>query len=98
MTNSEGTTVKVTSTPASSITKTVKADVHGIHPGETVVVRGARGANGVVSAESISIGSAGAAGGGIASLFGGGGSAGGGSAAAGGSSRSGGGGPALFGE
>jgi hypothetical protein len=95
VTNSEGTTVKVATSPASSITKTVKADVHGIHPGETVVVRGAKGSDGVVSAESISVG--GAAGGGIASLFGGGG-AGRGSSATGGSSRTGGAGPSLFGE
>ncbi len=94
VTDAEGNTVKITASPASAITKTVKADVHGIHPGETVVVRGAKGANGVVSAESISVG--GAAGGGIAALFGGGGS-GRGSSAAAGSSRSGGG-PSLFGE
>ena len=61
MTDAEGNTVKVTTSPASSITKTVKADVHGIHPGETVVVRGTKGASGAVSAESISV-SAGAAG------------------------------------
>jgi hypothetical protein len=98
VTTAEGTTVEVTSTPASAVTKTVKADVHDIHPGETVVVRGAKGANGAVSAESISVGGAGGAfGGGIASLFGGG-AAGRGSAAAGSSPRSGGGGPVLFGE
>jgi hypothetical protein len=98
VTDAEGTTVKVTTSPASSITKTVKADLHSIHPGETVVVRGAKGTNGVVTAASISVGGAGgAAAGGIASLFGGGGS-GRGSSAAGGPSHSGGGGPALFGE
>jgi hypothetical protein len=73
--NSEGNTVKVSTSPASSITKTVKADVHGIHPGETVIVRGSKGSNGAVSAESISVSAAGAAsaaGGGLASLFGGG--------------------------
>jgi hypothetical protein len=71
VTDTEGNTVKVTTSPASSITKTVKADIHGIHPGETVVVRGTNGSHGAVSAESISVNS-GAAGGGIASLFGGG--------------------------
>ena len=83
MTNAEGNTVKVTTSPASTITKTVKADVHGIHPGETVVVRGAKGSDGAVSAESISVSAAGADGGGLGALFGGGGAGrGGGSAAA----------------
>jgi hypothetical protein len=75
VTNSEGNTVKVTTSPASSITKTVKADLHGIHPGETVVVRGAKGSGGAVSAESISVstaagGGASTGGGGLGSLFG----------------------------
>jgi hypothetical protein len=92
VTNTEGNTVKVTTSPASSITKTVKADLHGIHPGETVVVRGAKGSDGAVSAESISVGASG--GGGLASLFGGAGGRGTGSST-GGSVGSGG--PALFG-
>ncbi|HXA54418.1 MAG TPA: hypothetical protein VNV37_06030 [Solirubrobacteraceae bacterium] len=71
ITNFEGTTVKVTTSPASTITKTVKTDLHGIHPGETVVVRGAKGSNGAVSAETISVNAAGG-GGGIGALFGGG--------------------------
>ncbi len=87
--DAEGNTVKVTTSAASAITKTVKADLHGIHPGETVVVRGTKGSGGAVSAESISVGAG--AGGGLSSLFGGGGGARGGSLAAGG------GGPALFG-
>lgn len=74
--DAEGDTVKVTTSPASSITKTVKTDVHGIHPGDTVVVRGAKSATGAVSAESVSVSSAGAAGGGgggsgLGALFGG---------------------------
>ncbi len=89
VTDAEGNTVKVTTSPASSITKTVKADLRGIHPGETVVVRGPKGTGGAVSAESISVN----AGGGIASLFGG---AGGRGATTGGGS-SGAGGPAPFG-
>ena len=90
VTNAEGNTVKVTTSPASSITKTVKSDVHGIHPGETVVVRGAKGSGGAVSAESISVGAAGVGlggGGGLGALFGGGGTgrgAGGGGAGGGG--------------
>jgi hypothetical protein len=98
----EGNTVKVTTSPASSITKTVKSDVHGIHPGETVIVRGTKSASGAVSAESISVSAAGAAGG-IGALFGAGAGAsargstgaGGGGAGGGGSSS---GEPALFGK
>jgi hypothetical protein len=88
VTNAEGNTVKITTSPAATITKTVKADLHGIHPGETVVVRGAKGANGAVSAESISVSAAGAGGGGLGALFGGGGAAAGGAKGGGG----------LFGE
>jgi hypothetical protein len=92
VTNVEGNTVKITTSPASSITKTVKSDVHGIHPGETVVVRGSKGANGAVTAESISVNAAGLTSGGLGALFGGG-AGGGGGSAAGGSSGGGG----LFG-
>ncbi len=83
VTNFEGNTVKIATSPASTITKTVKADLHGIHPGEMVVIRGSKDAHGAVSAESISVSATGIAGGGIGSLFGGGG-AGGGSGSAGG--------------
>lgn len=68
VTNSEGNTVKVTTSAGTSVTKTVTASVKGIHPGETVTVTGATGSGGVVSAESISVGSSGA---GLAALFGG---------------------------
>jgi hypothetical protein len=83
VTNAEGNTVKITTSPASSITKTVKSDVHGIHPGETVVVRGGKGANGAVSAESINVSAVGLTSGGLGALFGGGGAGRGGSAAGG---------------
>lgn len=90
--NAEGTTVKVATSPASTVTKTVKADVKGIHPGETVVVTGAAGANGTVGAESIRVGGSGGVG--VGTLFGRSSSGGGGS-----SGGSGGGGePALFGR
>jgi hypothetical protein len=92
VTNAEGDTVKITTSPASSITKTVKSDVHGIHPGETVVVRGSKGADGAVSAESISVSAAGLTSGGLGALFGGGGAGRGGSSAGAGS-----GGGGLFG-
>jgi hypothetical protein len=68
VTNSEGNTVKVNTSASTSVTKTVKTKVKGIHPGETVTITGASGSNGAVSAESISVGSSG---GGIAALFGG---------------------------
>jgi hypothetical protein len=68
VTNAEGNTVKVDTSAASSVTKTVKASVAAIHPGETVVVTGATGKNGAVTAESIRVGSTA---GGFGSLFGG---------------------------
>jgi hypothetical protein len=93
VTNAEGNTVKVTTSPASSVTKTVKADVKDIHPGETVLVTGAAGANGSISTESIR---AGGTGGGLSALFGGGSAGVGGSGGA--ASAGGGSGPALFGS
>jgi hypothetical protein len=109
VTNAEGDTVKVKTSAASSITKTVKTDVHGIHPGETVIVRGTKGSNGAVSAESVSVGTSGAASGALGALFGGGTSAAAGGAGGVGGARSGAGGgtggggtgggePALFGK
>jgi hypothetical protein len=68
VTNSEGNTIKVTTSAATSVTKTVKASVKSIHPGETVTITGETGSGGSVSAESISVGSSG---GGLAALFGG---------------------------
>jgi hypothetical protein len=72
VTDPEGNTVKVKTSATSTISKTVKADVKGIHPGETVIVTGNAGANGAISAESIRIGEAGGSGG-LGALFGGGG-------------------------
>jgi hypothetical protein len=54
-------TVKVHAPDGTKVSKTVSTDVHGIHPGDTVVVRGSKGTNGSVTASSISIGSAGSA-------------------------------------
>jgi hypothetical protein len=104
VTNSEGNTVKVTTSGGSTVTKTVKSDLNSIHPGETVIVRGAKSSNGTIAAESIRAGEA--EGGGLAALFGAGaggsGAAGAGSAGAGGAggsgaSKGGGGAPELFG-
>jgi hypothetical protein len=68
VTNVEGNTVKVTTSAATSVTKTVKASVSSIHPGETVTVTGPSGSGGSLSAESVSVGSK--AGVGLAALFG----------------------------
>jgi hypothetical protein len=100
VTSFEGNTVKVTTSVASTVTKTVKSDVKGIHPGETVIVTGSSGANGAVSAETIRVSEAGA-GGGLGALLGGGtgGLRGGGPGGSGtGGASSGGGEPALFGK
>jgi hypothetical protein len=92
VTSSEGNTVKVNTSAGTSVTKTVKSTVSGIHPGETVTVSGASGAGGTVSAEAISVGS----GGGLASLLGGGGGS---RSGAGGTGGTRGGGPSsLFGS
>jgi hypothetical protein len=90
VTGAEGNTIKVTTSPATAVTKSVKASVKGIHPGETVSVTGATASSGTVHAESISVGSAGR---GLASLFGAARSERGSS----GAGASGGGGPSLFG-
>ena len=68
VTNAEGNTIKVDTSPATSVTKTVTAQVNGVHPGETVTITGTTGASGAVSAESISVGSSA---GGLSALFGG---------------------------
>jgi len=73
-------TVKVEAPSGTTVTKTVSSSVHGVHPGDTVVVRGSQGKTGSVTASSISVsssggsstGTAGSAGSGIStqSLFG----------------------------
>jgi hypothetical protein len=101
VTSPEGNTIKVTTSGGSTVTKTVKSDLNSIHPGETVVVRGAKSSNGAIAAESIRAGEA--EGGGLAALFGAGAGAGGargtggGAPGASGASTGGGAGPALFG-
>lgn len=57
VTNSEGNTVKVNTSSATTVTKTVKTKIKRIFPGETVTVTGATSAGGAVKAESISVGS-----------------------------------------
>ena len=97
VTDAEGNTVKVHTSKASQVTKTVKSDVKGIHPGETVLITGPTAKDGTVSAESIRVGTG--LGGGLGALLGRGASSGG--AGAGGSGESSspdGSGPSLFGN
>ncbi|HEV7584518.1 MAG TPA: hypothetical protein VGO14_01940 [Solirubrobacteraceae bacterium] len=54
--DTQGNTVKVMTSPGSTVTKSVKASTKSIHPGETVVVTGATGSGGVVNAEAIRVG------------------------------------------
>ena len=89
VTNAEGNTVKIKTSDASTVSKTVKSDVKGIHPGETVIVTGSPGSGGAVQAGSIRVSEAGA-GGDLGALFGGG-ARGGETHSSGGSSGSGGG-------
>jgi hypothetical protein len=103
VTNAEGNTIKVATSAATNVTKSVKATIKAIHPGETVAVTGATDTNGAITAESIRVG-AGAVGGGLAAPLGGSGSrseAGAGAnggGAKGGTSGGAGGEPALFGK
>jgi hypothetical protein len=89
VTNSEGNTVKVNTSKATSVTTTITTKLKGIHPGETVTVTGATGSSGAVTAESISVG---ASSGGLATLFGASGKTSTGAGAGGGGA------PALFGS
>jgi hypothetical protein len=108
VTSAEGNTVKVKTSDSSTVSKTVKSDVKGIHPGETVIVTGNPSSGGAVQAESIRVSEAGASGG-LSALFGGGprggsGSRGNAASSSGGATGSGGGTsgtggePALFGK
>jgi hypothetical protein len=54
--NPQGDTIKVNTSAASKITKTVATKVSSIHPGETVVVLGEPGSNGSISATSVNMG------------------------------------------
>jgi hypothetical protein len=95
VTDTSGNTVKVKTSPASTVTKTVSGTVHAIRPGEQVVISGASAANGTVTAESIRVGAGG--GGGLGGLFGAGGT-GSSSRTSGASPSSSSAGPALFGS
>jgi hypothetical protein len=57
VTGSEGDKIRVATSAATSVTKTMKAKVKAIHPGETVTITGTTNSKGAVSAGSISVGS-----------------------------------------
>ncbi len=67
VTDTSGNTVKVSTSAASQVTKTVTGTVKDVHPGDTVVIRGATKKNGTIAASSISLGG----GGGLGAAFGG---------------------------
>jgi hypothetical protein len=95
VTDAQGNTIKVTTSRASTVTKSVKSSVASVHPGETVAITGTPSAGGTVNAETIRVGEG--FGGGLAALFGG--PRGGSGSSSGSSSGAGGGGePALFGK
>lgn len=91
VTNAEGNTVKVSTSEASTVSKTVKSSVKQVHPGETVTVIGEATSGGAILARSISVGSSS----GLGALFGAGAS--GGSRAGGSGTSSSGAGQSLFG-
>jgi hypothetical protein len=95
VTDSSGNTIKVKTSAASTVTKTVSGTVHAIRPGEEVVISGTTASSGAVTAESIRVG--GGAASGLAGLFGGGTGTSTGSSPSSGSSPTSSGGPALFG-
>jgi hypothetical protein len=51
--SSDGTTVKVRLDANAKVSRTAKASAHAIHPGDTVVVQGAKTTNGTVRATSV---------------------------------------------
>lgn len=78
VTDTSGNTVKVTTGPAATVTKTVTSSVRGIDPGQTVLVRGTQERNGTIAAQSISVGGGFGGFGGFRRRLGGGGGTGGG--------------------
>ena len=84
VTDAEGNTVKVIVQPSSTVTRSAAAKASAIHPGDTVIVQGAKKKNGTVTAQSVNASEKGSApGGGLFSAPGG---AAGGTSTAGGSS------------
>lgn len=96
VTTPEGNTIKV-QTHAAKITKQVSTSVHGVHPGDSVVVTGAKNSDGSIQASTVHV-SGSAEGSGIGAFLGGASGAGGSGSSARSSSGAGGGEPALFGK
>jgi hypothetical protein len=90
--DSDGTTIRVKTTSHSKINRTATTSAGAIHPGDTVIVQGAKSSSGTITATQINATSSSAAGG-LAGLFGGRGGFGGGGAGGGGGGGSGGGAP-----
>ena len=59
VTDQSGSTVKVTTKPATSVSKTSTVKLKAIHPGDTVTVIGTKAKSGAVAATSVSVGSGG---------------------------------------
>jgi hypothetical protein len=95
VTNAEGNTVKVKTSAATSVTKTVKTAIRKIHPGESVTITGTAASDGTVTAGAIRVGTS--AVGGLGALLGGASGSAGGTAGSSSSSRTSEG-PALFGS
>jgi hypothetical protein len=68
--DSDGTTIRVTTTSHSKINRTATAGAGAIHPGDTVVVQGTKSSSGTITATQINATSSAAASG-LAGLFGG---------------------------
>jgi hypothetical protein len=51
--DSDGTTVRVRIRANAKVSRTASASANAIHPGDTVIVQGAKGANGTVKATSV---------------------------------------------
>lgn len=82
VTDAEGNTIKVIVRPSSTVTRSAASKASAIHPGDTVVVQGAKKKNGTVTAQSVNASEAGSSpGGGLLSA---GGATGGGSTSSGG--------------
>jgi hypothetical protein len=72
VTDAEGNTVKVIVQPSSTVTRSAAAKASAIHPGDTVIVQGAKKKNGTVTAQSVNASEKGSApGGGLFSAPGG---------------------------
>jgi hypothetical protein len=59
VTDASGNTVKVSTSAASRVTKTVTGSLKDVHPGDTIVVQGSTGSKGTIAARSITLGGAG---------------------------------------